>query len=127
MSERTSKITEWRRGQAIKLQINGLTHAQIAERLGVSKAYISLLLQGNIRNKKFHAWNLKEYKYPAIAKWANENQVSRKLMTEKMGYPPTSQNTVTSKLKEGRFSKEDIDVLIDITGMKYEELFRKAI
>ena len=118
-----NRITDWRRDQALQMRNEQkMTYQQIADSMGVSKAYIGILLQGNNVTRNFHIRDEASSAYPGLTRWMNKNQVTHAVLARKMGYV-TSGQSLYSRIANGRIRKDDIDKLLEITGATYEELF----
>lgn len=123
------RVSDWKREQAIKLRYEQkMTYQQIGESMGLSKAYIALLLKDTLKTKNFHVITDEMVPYPRLADWMNENQVSLFELARRMGYAasPSNYSMLTHKFERGTLRKKDIDVLIEITGIGYEELFARV-
>lgn len=128
MAARKHEVSDWRKEGALKLRIEeNLTYAEIAEQMGVSKAYVALLLQGTTKRKNFHRWAYDSTPYPLLTQWMNEHQMSKMELATKLGYSPNSnaQYIVYKRIKEGKLDKNEIDMLLKLTGMNYETLFKE--
>ena len=128
MSARTnSGVMQWKREQAIALRQKGMTYQEIADSMGISKAYVAILLDRTVKTSNFHIWPVETSPYPILTQWMNDNQITRQELAEKLGYSvSTSSGYIIAKImKTDKLSKREIDKLLEITGMTYEELFRK--
>lgn len=103
----------------------GLTYAQVAEKLGVSKQRVAQLL-GQQDTRRYQP--IKETCiYPNLRAWMNDNKVSRSEFLRRMGL--TTQNTnavVFNHILRGEQDprKSFIDKMIEVTGLPYETLFK---
>lgn len=123
-------ISKWKKEQALKLRIEeNLTYTEIAQQMGISKAYVALLLKDTVKKPNFHRWAYDSTPYPVFTQWMNEHQISKMALALKLGYSPSSnsQYIVYKRIKEGRLTKNEIDKLLEITGLPYEILFRRAV
>ena len=104
-----------------------MTYNEIAQELGVSKAYVALLLKDTVRKSNFHRWAWDSTPYPVLTQWMNEHQMTKMDLATKLGYSPSSnsQYIVYRRLKDGKLNKNEIDTLLHITGLSYETLFRR--
>lgn len=128
MSARTnSGVMQWKREQATALRKQGMTYQQIADSMGVSKAYVAVLLDKTVKTSNFHIWPIELSPYPVLTQWMNDNQMTRQELAEKLGYSPStgSYYIITKIMRTDKFTKKEIDKLLEITGMTYEELFKK--
>ena len=69
-------------------------------------------------------------KYPALAVWMNENHVTRSELCRLFYLTPCSNavTRVTQYINGKRdLHKFNIDILLEVTGMTYEELFRTEL
>ena len=129
MAARKHEISNWKKEQALKLRIEeNMTYEEIAKTMGISKAYVALLLKDTVKKSNFHRWTYDSTPYPVLTQWMNEHQMSKMDLALKLGYSPSSnsQYIVYRRIKEGRLVKADIDKLLTITGLPYDVLFRRA-
>ncbi len=123
---KTDRISDWRREQAIDMRYNKkMTYQQIADSMGVSKAYIGVLLKDTVKNPRFQLVRKEAIPFPGLMNWMNDNQVTQYELARRMGYGATGGNYqyLTQKIKKGNLKKQDIDKLISVTGLSYEALF----
>lgn len=122
-----SGVMQWKREQAIALRQKGMTYQEIADSMGISKAYVAILLDKTVKTSNFHIWPIELSPYPVLTQWMNDNQITRQELAEKLGYSPStgSYYIITKIMRTDKFTKKEIDKLLEITGMTYEELFRK--
>lgn len=122
-------VSQWKKEQALKLRIeDNLTYEEIAKQMGISKAYVALLLKDTVKKSNFHRWAYDSTPYPILTQWMNEHQMSKMDLALKLGYAPSSnsQYIVYKRIKEGRLIKAEIDKLLEITGLPYDVLFRRT-
>lgn len=122
-------ISDWKKEQALKLRIeDNMTYNEIAEHMGISKAYVAQLLKDTVKKPNFHRWTYDSTPYPVLTQWMNEHQVSKQDLALKLGYSPNgnSQYIVYRRIKEGRLTKNEIDKLLEITGLPYDILFKRG-
>ena len=94
----------------------GKTYRQIAELYGVSYQNV----------QQACVWKPAEYGsciYPQIKKWMNDNRVKLPEMAERMCVPDHSLRKALNG--SASLKKEYIDALIALTGIAYEELFKR--
>lgn len=128
MSARSNNgVMQWKREQAIALRKKGMTYQEIADSMAVSKAYVAVLLDKTVKTSNFHIWPIELSPYPALTQWMNDNQMTRQELAEKLGYSPSTSSCyiITKIMKTDKFTKKEIDKLLELTGMTYEELFKK--
>ena len=128
MASRTHEVSDWKKREALKLRVEeNMTYAEIADQMGVSKAYVALLLKDSVKKPNFHRWAWDSTPYPVLTQWMNEHQMSKMQLATALGYAPSSNNqyVVYRRLREGNLTKNEIDKLLRITGISYENLFRR--
>lgn len=128
MSARTHKISDWKKEQAVKLRNeDNLTYKEISDAMGISRQYVALLLKENVKTPNFKRWADDSTPYPVLNKWMNDNQMSKQQLALKLGYSPNSnsQYIIYRRIKSGRMTKDEIDKLLEITGLPYDVLFRR--
>lgn len=128
MAARQHEISNWKKEQALKLRVeDNLTYRQIAKEMGISQAYVGLLLKDAVIKKNFHRWTYESCPYPVLVEWMNMHQMSKMDLALKLGYSSSSnsQYIVYRRMREGKLDKNEIDMLLQITGLDYETLFRR--
>jgi transcriptional regulator with XRE-family HTH domain len=126
MGERQHKITDWKKKQALELRNeHNMTYAEIADTMGISKARVGQLLYDASSKNNFHIWNEDRCPFPKLVSWLNRERMTMVKFAEHLGYAPnpSSYQNMRIRLREGRLSKREIDVILNMTGMTYEELF----
>lgn len=108
----------------------GMTYEQIGEKVGLSKQRVFQLVGGGTDRAKKHFRTITEEQcvYPNIRKWMNENSVSKAEFSRKVfgtAHPKTMSLLCGWLSGKGYPSKHNIDKLIEVTGLTYEELFKK--
>ena len=110
-----------------ELRKQGMTYREIAAQCGVSyQAVAQVCAKG--KETQFRKINPKSCVYPVLREWMNSNYVSRAELYRRMhdGHPCVG---CAPKLLNERLTGktmwriDEIDRLLDITGMTYEELF----
>lgn len=122
---KADRISDWRRQQALTLRSEkNMTYQQIANTMGISRAYVGQLLSGS-QKTNFRVIKGETIPYPRLVDWLNENQTSFSELTRLLGYGSNYQNCerVKKRISTGTLRKNDIDKLLEITGMDYEDLF----
>lgn len=104
---------------------NGLTYKEIAEKYGVSKQAVYQAC-AKMSPGHFKHYTTTQVIYPNLLRWLNKNRVCRAEMARRLGFAPWPKSF--AKLSDwfsGRTfpQKKNIDQLIEITGLSYEELF----
>lgn len=108
--------------QALK---DGATLQQLADEHGVSKQRMAQIT-GAVRRMK--AWNKTYSIYPAIDSWMKYNRVTYAMLTDMIGYATSASAQVAVQRRlmgEREMYKGFIDSLLRVTGLTYEEAFRK--
>lgn len=103
----------------------GLTYQQIAEKHGVSKQCVAQVC-GKQSPWKFRYNNT--CIYLGLRRWMNENKITVSELVRRMGHVVHTTNHARIRdicLGRTELRKCEIDKLIEITGMTYEELFRE--
>lgn len=111
--------------RVVALRSTGMTYSQIAEAVGVSRQRVGQIC-GKSDKTKFHQINPASVKYGGLRDWMNENYFSMAELCRRMYgyYAPSALNCLTNRTTgKVDMRKSDIDKLIEITGLSYEELF----
>lgn len=104
----------------------GLTYKQIADKYGVSKQCVAQACgkQSDCRFRYNHYCI-----YPGLRNWMNDNKISTGELLRRMDMVVHTKNyqTINGRLSgKSELKKSEIDKLIEITGMTYEELFSEV-
>ena len=106
-----------------------MTYREIAEECGCSYQNVAKALAS--RNVvRFRHFTENACVYPALRKWLNDNRVSiEELLRRVYGHNigGTTRKRYTDVFRgHAELKKRDIDNLLRVTGMTYEELFREG-
>lgn len=110
--------------QIIQMRQQGLKCKDIADALGCSRQYISMVCGGRSPSRFQYIGD--KCIYPNLRKWMNENKVSRTELLRRMGLVTKTANyTRITNYIYGQYdpSKRFIDRMLKITGLTYETLF----
>lgn len=104
----------------------GMTYEEIARKHGVTKQYIHQVVAAG-GGKGMRVVREKDCIYPAWRRWMNEHMMTKSALLRQMGMYPAGENI--RKLSgymvgRGTVRKDYIDKLLQVTGMRYEDLFR---
>lgn len=110
------------------LREQGLTYREIAARFGVTHQTVAQVCAKS-KDTQFRRIRPQSCIYPALRKWMNDNLVSRAELYRRMhnGNPCIGRAPyVIRERMVGRtlWRLDEIEKLLDITGMTFEELFR---
>jgi transcriptional regulator with XRE-family HTH domain len=109
------------------LEQQGYNRTQIAEKVGVTRQRVYQIL-GTAEKGFFKPFTEQGCIYPNWRKWMNDHKVSVPELTQKMGMDACSNNYGLIKrwMRGDNFPlKFNIDKLIEVTGLSYEELFSR--
>ena len=124
MAEWDKPFEPSKRKQMLILRDRGLTYRQIAEKLGVSNQYVSMVC-GKSDPAHFQYVN-DSCIYPNLRDWMNKNKVSRKEFLRRMGLTgnPGNYERLASYMRGESYPRKPyIDKMLAVTGLKYEKLF----
>lgn len=105
----------------------GLTYQEIADKYGVTYQAVAQAA-GRHTPGRFRVFTKKSCIYSGLRNWLNENKISRAELMRRMHLAVCGKTTDrVSRLLRGdtRPNKDDIDLLIQITGLTYEVLFKE--
>ena len=111
--------------EKIYLRKQGLTHKEIAEKLGVSRQTVSQIL-AIYDPSHFRSFTENGCIYKGLREWLNKNKVSRTELIRRTGcLPHTSSIQRLSYCLRGEreFRKGEIDDILAVTGLTYEQAF----
>ena len=117
-----------RTDMALGLRAKGLKYKEIAEIMGVSFQCVANMC-GKSNPSHFQIISDKVV-YPNLRKWLNENKVSMSEFIRRCGHVPYGQGHARYRswmYGENDPSKRIIDRCLEVTGMKYEELFYREV
>jgi len=107
----------------------GMTWAAIGEKHGCSKELLRQISQGLTCGNHHHAFSKKRCIYSGLRKWLNENLVTLEDLASQMpGWENerNGANRLRYMLRGAtRITKADIDAVLKVTGLTYEEAFRE--
>lgn len=121
MAEMTTKE------RCLQLEAQGYNRKQIAEAVGVTRQRVYQIL-GTAEKGFFKPITEQGCIYPNWRKWMNDNKVSVPAFSRLMGMDSASRDYGLIKrwMRGDNFPlKFNIDKIIEITGLSYEELFSK--
>ena len=109
----------------MKEREQGLTYRAIAEKYGVSYQAVAIAV-GRADPARFKPYTEEQVVYPILRRWLNRRKITKKEFIRRMGYIPggTNSTNLASWLKGMTYpSKQNIDKMLKVTGLTYEELF----
>ena len=113
------------RDERIRAQyMQGVRTDVLAKEYGLSRQRISQLVMGEDRDFKQTA--VGRVVYTGLRRWMMENRCSFKRLAVRLGYAHSgSTNRMVANKARGRqdFCKTEIDKILAMTGMPYEEVF----
>ena len=109
----------------IEMRQQGMTYAEIGQTMGVSKQRVFNLI-GGTSESKHRLITEKDCVYVGIRNWMNENKISRTMMTRLVygTYHPEKYARFRNVLKGVDCHKHNIDKILKVTGLTYEEAFK---
>lgn len=113
------------RAEKQALRDQGLTYEEIGRELGISTQAVWQAIGGRDESK-FYVFKPTGCVFPGLRRWLNANRVSRRELMRRMGRAPvaSSMTRLSNKLAgRTQLRKSDIDAILAVTGMTYEEAF----
>ena len=110
----------------VQAREEGMSYREIAGKYGVTYQRVAQVCAKG--GSRFRPYKETEVVFPNLRKWLNENKVSRAEMLRRMGRQPHSAGikTMTGWLSgEHDPSKLQIDRMLAITGLTYEQFFAR--
>ena len=111
------------------LRAQGLTYREIADKFGCSYQNVAQMLAGSSR-KCFRTITPERVSFDGLRKWMNENQCGIADLMNRICGKRANGNVADSLRRKFKgvtdFRKSEIDALIRITGLSYEELFGRG-
>lgn len=115
-------MTKEQKIEAYSMWLDGATIQEIADKFGVSFKYIQQLFPGTIKYIPTYS-NYSNYIYPNIVDYIKRNGISITYLSKKCGISIQAMRLFLIGKSNG--SKKNIDKILEVTGMKYEEAFAK--
>lgn len=114
------KMTREDKIKAFAMRVDGHTFQEIADAFGVSRQNIQKVLAfagaGRARTS--------QCLYPGIEKWMRENECTAYKLNKMMGLWPDRTTNFYMRLNgRVRFTLDEIKVLLEVTGMTFDEAF----
>ena len=114
------KMTREDKIKAFVMRLDGSTFQEIADEFGVSRQCIQQTLSDETTGHKKVAKCI----YPGIEKWMRENYCTAYMLHKKMGLWGENTAPMYNRLNgTTEFTLNDIKVLLDVTGMTFDEAF----
>lgn len=114
------KMTREDKIKAFAMRMDGHTFQEIADAFGVSRQNIQqvLVFAGAGRARTVQCI------YPGIERWMRENDCTAYMLHKKMGLWGENAAPMYNRLNgTTKFTLNDIKVLLDVTGMTFDEAF----
>lgn len=105
----------------------GKTYQEIAEQYGVSYQTVAAAI-GRRSPGHFRVYTKKNVIYPNLRNWLNDNKVCRNEMLRRMGLTQSGKSVdrLNCYFRGDAYpNKQNIDKMLAVTGMTYEELFAR--
>lgn len=107
----------------------GMTYTQIGQKHGVSRKSVECVLRNTGKDSdghRFRPFTEETCIYPNLRRWLNENQLSMQKFALLIGrkFASSNSSSVGLWLRGKSYPiKENIDRILQVTGLTYEELF----
>lgn len=101
-----------------------LNYSEIAKAVGCSRQYVAITLQGTRRETSYKI-KPNQIAYPALRKYMNVNKMSISKLYRMMTTQRHVRTLILALRNEAPLLKTEIDQILKITGMTYEECFRE--
>jgi predicted transcriptional regulator len=111
-------MTNEQRVEAYKMLLDGATYREVGEKFGLTHQRIHQIFSGQISKVKKYACI-----YPNIRRWIVENHITQPVFAEMVGVCPAAIHHYLSGKREP--NKKTIDKILEVTGMTYEEAFKR--
>lgn len=124
-NKRQKKWSDEKKASLRESIVNGATLQELADAHGVSRQRMAQIV-GAVRPMR--EWNKTYSVFPAIDSWMKYNRVTYAQLSKQLGYAESAsaQCGVAKRLMGERMMYKDfIDALLQVTGLTYEEAFRK--
>lgn len=114
-----------RKAKMIEMHKQGMTYAEIGQKMGISRQRVFQLI-GDTRKGSHKLITEKECVYVGIRNWTNENKISRTALTRIINgtFHASKYERLIRVLKGVDCHKHNIDKILKVTGLTYEEAFK---
>lgn len=113
-------MTNEERVKMFRMRLEGATLQEIADKYGVTREWVRQLIPGiEGRGRK-----PKPAAYPALSEWLQDNELSRFAFGKMCGVSTCCIGNILNGKRDP--SKDTIDAILKVTGLPYEEAFRKG-
>lgn len=109
--------------EAYRMRLDGHTLEEVADHFGVTKQRIQQIIPP-VKNSCHRKRAYKACVYPAISRWLYENRYSYTSFAKLIGVSFASVRRWFSD--GGKMEKSSIDKILEVTGLTYEEAFRRS-
>ena len=118
---------ENRKREMEKLYESGMTHAEIGREFGISRQRVFQLIGGKTRHH-YRIITKELCVYDGLRDWLNENRVSIGELTRRIygEAHAVARKRISDKLGGAIITKTYIDKILKVTGLTYEEAFRRS-
>lgn len=114
------KMTREDKIKAFAMRLDGHMFQEIADEFGVSRQYIQQMLSDEAGGHKKVAQCI----FPGIERWMRENNCTAYMLNKKMGLWLGRTSNFYMRLNgKIQFTLDEIKVLLDVTGMTFDEAF----
>lgn len=113
-------ITNEQKIEMFKMRVEGVPLVEIGEKYGVSKQAVQQMLGGIIHTPREAS---RKCAYPSLKKWCADHEMSFRQLAIKAHITPQSIYGKLSGLVG--FSQGQIDRILALTGLTYEEAFKR--
>ena len=125
----TQKEKQERIDRMVDLYTQGKSYREIGEIVGLSRQMVFNYIGGDNAARYFQPLTPKMVVYTGLRGWMNTNKVNRaeftRLLHNGVFYPANYNRCKRILSGEGIPTKSTIDKMLAITGLTYEELFRR--
>lgn len=115
-------MTDKQKVEALQMLLNGATYAEVGRKYMLSTETIRKMF-ANILDGGTRRYSRVECIYQGLGEWCKKNGYTAHSLGKKLGVG----NGVMNKAfrEEGCLRKDNIDKILELTGMTYEECFAK--
>jgi hypothetical protein len=125
----TQQEKQERIDRMVELYMQGKTYRQIGEIMGLSRQMVFNYIGGDSRVRYFKMLTPEMVVYTGLREWMNTNKVNRaeftRLLHNGVFYAANYNRCKRILCGEAIPTKSTIDKMLTITGLTYEEMFRR--
>lgn len=112
-------MTKENKAEAFRMRSEGCTLQEIGDRFGVTRAYIHQILNDEMGMRAFKISCV----YPGLEKWMRDHKMPPARLRREMGVFSRTERLCSRLDGSTQFKINEIKIILEITGMTFDEAF----